>query len=359
MVYTSIARGADSLLFFRWRTCRFGAEAYWCGILDHDNVSRRRYDEVQKIGRELAVIGPEIIGTHVWFDVGIAAADVDVVDAHNTMSFGLPSPDRVAEELHASFLKQGYAVGCVHPSDDLTDLKVYVIPHWTVFDPAWVPNLQSFVEGGGVLIVGARTATKDWQNNVIADTPPGVLSELAGVRVAEYGRQNAPEKRPLVLRFYPGDVRVTMDHWYEQLDPLPGTATWARWEKRHLRLKSAVTMRKVGEGVVIYVGTYLNAEILSGLMAQLTGIRDDLLPLWATAPEGVDVVVREDGEKALWFFINNKDLGVTFKEPPDGTDLITGRETTARLYLAKNGVAVIKQVLVEVPDQGTDDSADD
>ena len=42
MAYTSIARGADSLLFFRWRTARFGAEQYWHGLLEHDGRAGRR-----------------------------------------------------------------------------------------------------------------------------------------------------------------------------------------------------------------------------------------------------------------------------------------------------------------------------
>ena len=103
----------------------------------------------------------------------------------------------MACEVHSFFLKQGYAVGCVHPSDDLSDLELYVIPHWAMFDPAWVPNLTDWVNQGGVLVIGARTATKDLNNHVIADTLPGVLSQLAGVTVEEYGKQNAPEERPL------------------------------------------------------------------------------------------------------------------------------------------------------------------
>src|SRR4029079_1780216 len=65
LTYTAIARGADSLLYFRWRTCRFGAEEYWCGILDHDDVPRRRYAELRQIGAEMRALGPELLGTSV------------------------------------------------------------------------------------------------------------------------------------------------------------------------------------------------------------------------------------------------------------------------------------------------------
>ncbi len=346
MALTSIARGADSLLFFRWRTCRFGAEEYWCGVLDHDSIPRRRYVEVNALGQTLKKLGPEVLGTHVRVDVGVAAADVDVYDAHSTMSFGLPSPKQMAETVHEFFMKAGYAVGCVHPSDDLSELKVYVIPHWALFNPQWLPNLQAFVEGGGILVLGARTATKDWSNNVIAESPPGVLLHLAGLRVAEYGRQNAPDKRPHTVRFYPGTHSAQSQHWYEQLDLLPGTSTIARWEKRHLRMKAAASLRKVGEGAVIYMGTYLTEEILTGLLQRLVEVRKDLVPSWPTAPAGLHVVVRENDEKRLWFLINDGGQVVRLTNPPEGVDLITGKEPADRVYFRKNDVVIIKQQLL-------------
>lgn len=345
MAYTSIARGADSLLFFRWRTARFGAEEYWCGILDHDNVPRRRYDEVKQLGQELQTIGPEVLGTHVRVDVGIAAADVDVYDAHSTMPFGLPSPRRVAETVHAFFLRKGYAVGCVHPSDDLSGLKLFIIPHWALFNPEWLPNLQAFVEGGGILVLGARTATKDWHNNVVAETPPGVLARFAGLRIVEYGRQNAPDKRPWTMRFHPGNAQVHTQYWYEQLDLLPGTATLARWMERHLKLKAAVAARKVGEGAVVYAGTVFTEDLMEALLPPLVERSMDLAPLLPGAPEGVHVTVREDDEKRLWFLINASDAIQNIKELPPGTELVANSGSLGRFYMAAHEVRVIKETL--------------
>lgn len=342
MAYTSLARGADSLLFFRWRTCRYGAEEYWCGVLDHDDVPRRRYDEIKDLGTELKTIGPEILGTSVYVDVGIAAADMEVYDAHSTMPFGLPSPREVARTVHTFFTKHGYAVGCVHPSDDLSDLKVYIIPHWELFNSAWLPALEAYVEGGGLLVVGARTATKDWQNNVVSDTPPGILQRLTGIKVVEYGRQNAPEKRPLDVRFYPSQARVRSAYWYEHLSPLPGARTVARWDGRHLSLKPAVVRREMGKGAVIYVGTYLTEELMEGLLPVLREQQPGFGPLWSEMEEGIQVVRREDDEKQLWFFINDGGVPASLTLPP-GTELLTGRHDRKRVYLQKNEVVVVRQ----------------
>ena len=311
LTYVSIARGADSLMYFRWRSCRFGAEEYWCGILDHDNIPRRRYAEVQQIGAELRELGPKLRGTHVHIDVAIAGADLVNNDAHQTLSYGLPGPGEIAGHIHASFYRRGYAVGVAHPTDDLRDVKLFVIPHWVVFDPAWVPALERWVRAGGTLVIGARTATRDLHNNVVAETIPGCLRELTGVTVEEYSRINLPAQRAKQLVI--AGKSAVAEHWCEIVVPAAGTQSMAKWRGRHFAGRTAVSLRKVGTGHVIYAGTYFSAPVMELLLpplAKLAGVK----PLWPV-PRSVEVVRRQDARKQLWFFINHNDRPVQFKTP--------------------------------------------
>lgn len=41
-----------------------------------------------------------------------------------------------------------------HPLDCLNGIKLYVIPHWTWFDPAWVEPLAAWTASGNVLVIG-------------------------------------------------------------------------------------------------------------------------------------------------------------------------------------------------------------
>ncbi len=350
MVYASIAHGADGILFFRWRTCRFGAEEYWCGILDHDNIPRRRYNEIKQLRQELQTIGPEVLGTHVHVDVGVAAADMDVYDAHDTYSLGLPTPKMMAIMIHEFYFQQGYAVGCVHPGDDLSGLKLYILPHWAVFNPEWLPNLEAYVENGGVLVIGARSGIKDWNNAVVADSPPGVLHKLAGVKVIEYGRQNVPDLRPLAISF--PKIKIATEHWYEVLELYPQTVTIGRWEGRHLNRLAAVTMRRAGAGAVIYVGTYLTPDLLNivtALCSELKGLE----PLIAELPEGFHVTVRENDEKRLWFISNDSDKYESVPKVPEGISLFSGKPLHPRPYLKKHGLLIIKQLrTADAPELG-------
>lgn len=341
MLYTTVAHGADSVLLFRWRTARFGAEEYWCGVLDHDNVPRRRYAEVAQVGAELSRVGPAVLGTHVAIDVAVAATDYDNDSGQETLSLGLASPSALASGLHQRFWQAGHRVGVVHPSDSLAGLKLYVIPHWPIFDPAWLPALEQWVREGGVLVIGARTATKDLDNNVVTELLPGALRPLIGATVTEYGRQNTPDAKPLDILVNGRAVRT--QHWYEQLEPdaAAGTEVWSRWNTRHLAGSPAATLRRLGRGAVVYVGTYLDGAVADALVPELVKLAK-VEPALPRIPAGVEVVRREAADRVLWFVINHATEERTVRDLPAGFDLVTQRKVANELVLPPFGVAVIR-----------------
>ncbi len=346
MAWTSIARGADGLLFFRERSCRFGAEEYWEGILDHDNVPRRRYREAARLGAELARVGRELLGSTVRIDVAIAGCDFSVEHGHEPISHGLPSPKHMAWETHGVFYRAGHAVGVVHPADALAGLKLYVIPHFAIFDPAWVPALEKFVREGGTLVVGARTASRDLRSNVVPDILPACLRALVGASVEEYGRQNKPERRPLALRIDGADTDTPTTLWYEQLAPdaAAGTEVVARWTTRHLAGSPAITRRALGQGQVLYVGTYLTRAFTEALLPLLG--RLGALPLPVSTTPGVEVVerVRRDG-RLLRVMINHREEPVSVPLPAGAKREWLGERELApggALELEPNGVALVE-----------------
>ncbi len=338
--YRSIAHGADSLLYFRWRTCRFGAEEYWCGIIDHDNIPRRRYEEIGKIGAEIKNMGDEIIGTHVYLDCAVATGDFEVFDAYKTYTLGLPEPVWMAAVFHKYLNGRGYAVGCVHPADDLSGLKLYAIPNWELFNPDWIPNLENYVKNGGVLLVGARTATRDMDNNVIGDTPPGCLRKLAGINVEEYGKINVPEKRSYAIKL--GKKSFKAEIWYEVLSSV-GAEPMAVWADRHLEGKTAVSINKYGKGLVIYAGTYLSEKTLEFLMPVIISL-SGLKPLYKPAEAGIECSLRTDGKRKIWFFLNGSDKSKLLARSPKGIDLLTGKAVNGRkIVLKPYEVAIISE----------------
>lgn len=337
MAWTSIARGADALLFFRWRSCRFGAEEYWCGILDHDSVPRRRYRELAQLGGELARIGPAVLGTSVRVEAAVAWGDYDAQSANATYVAGTPGDSGARDTVHGALMRAGHAVGLIHPEDDLGGVKLFWIPHWELFRPEWVAPLTRWVEAGGVLVVGARSATRDVCNRIVPETWPGCLRGLLGVTVEEFGRSNHPASRPLRLRLPGGEVAA--EHWYEQLAPDAGVEVLATWAGGHLDGSAAITSRRVGRGQAVYLGTWSSEPVVSAILPELC-TRAGLAPQPGAA-EGIQVVCREAPGRRLWFVLNHRGAEAEVAAPAPGTDLVTGQAVGGRLLLPAFGVAVV------------------
>ena len=169
----AIARGADGLLFFRWRTARFGAEQHWLGLLDADDRPSRRFDEAAGLGAEVARLGPALRGSHVRVDAATAGADLTQNAGFDACTLGLDRPETAAAAVNGVLFRRGIASGSVHPADDLGGVKLYVLPHVTLFEPGWVKPLEAWVRSGGHLVVGAMTGTRDRQNNLVTTPAPG------------------------------------------------------------------------------------------------------------------------------------------------------------------------------------------
>ncbi len=338
--WQSIAHGADGMLHFRWRTCRFGAEMYWNGILDHDNVPRRRYEEFARIGTELRRVGPKLTATRL--DVTAAVlTEHDGSEAHATLPLGLPSPWDQGRRAYEQLWQRHLPCGLIEARDGLDGLELIVWPSLPLLGPEQAARLEAFVAGGGVLLVTARSATRDRNNHVIAQTPPGLLAGLCGVVVEEFGRIE-PGRAQLTCRssrldagagyeiLRPTDAEV-LGTWQDRQDGAPFAASGA----------PAVTVRRVGQGAAIYVGTFLsesNAAALVGLANSYAGIA----PL-AQADACVEITrrVADDGRR-LVFCLNHTPGRQPVWDLPPGTDLLGQTPCRGSLELAPYGVAVIE-----------------
>ena len=366
MAMSSVARGADGVMFFRWRPAHFGAEIYWMGIIDHDDIPRRRYDEARRFAGEINAIKDRILGTHVRMDVGIAGSDFDNQEAHRTYPMGLPSPEDDGLLLYRHCYREGIACGFVHPEDDLSPLKVLYVPHWLIWKPEWTERLEAFAQNGGTVILGARTGTRDGDNQVVRETAPGFgLSALAGVTVEEFGRlappggdglfparhgngplsippQLATESSQRKYTFTYGNHEITAGHLYELLRPAKGTEVVGTWTNRFASGEAAITTRQVGRGTVVYLGTYLTEEFVAKFAPGILA-RASVEPLLPGLPEGVEVTVRQAADRQLMFILNTREQPARVEGVPDGRDLLTGAVVEGHaMHLENYGCGIVE-----------------
>ena len=364
MAFSSIARGADGLLFFRWRPAHFGVETFWMGLIDHDDVPRRRYTEAKDFFHDVTSISDEILGTYVHMDVGIANGDFDNQEAHRSYPMGLPSPFEDAVLLHGYCYKQGVSCGFVHPEDDLSRLKLYYVPHWVIWKDVWNAKIEAFVGNGGMLVVGARTGTRDTDNQVLRETAPGTfLSTLLGVHIEEFGRMAAPGATGLISageKTTLGNTnsqrsseaihrRITLTiegnevecgHLYERLHIDSDVETIGCWSSRFLEGEPAITLRKFGKGSVVYLGTYLTEDLVPILFSRLFN-KASVTPLLSNLPDGCEVSVRVADDRQLMIIGNTTSYPVEIADVPDGDAIVLdGNWRNTQLNLDPYGTAI-------------------
>lgn len=302
--YQSIAHGADGILFFRWRTARFGTEQYWHGLLDHDATPSRRYFEIKQMGAELERAGEAISGS------GYAAQAAFVLSYDSRFAFQVqpnnPQLSYSQEFAHwyRALHRLNIGIDIVEPTADLSRYKLAIAPSLHVMTERIAGNLERFVQGGGVLAITPRTGVKDEWNAVVGRRLPGLLSTLCGVEVEEY--DSLPPDSTGALEFCLPNVAAAAPlsafTWCDVLKPTTASVV-ARYTKDYYRGRAAITLNRFGNGQAVYVGTRGDDSFYATLAGWLVGLAGVRAPL--AAPQGVEVSERIQGNRRLLFILNH------------------------------------------------------
>lgn len=300
--YQSIARGADGIVYFRWRTARYGTEQYWHGVLDHHGIPGRRYREIQQVGQEIGRLGDKIYGSLVKPVVAIISS-YDSRFAFqvqgNNPRFNYPNH---IQQVHRAFYRRQVPVDVVPPMADLSGYKVVVAPALHVLPEAAAENLKNHVIAGGLLLITPRSGVKDQFNAVVNQPLPGLLAELCGAEVEEY--VSMPLDRDTRLQFLVPEMStlpdVPAEVWCDLLKPGSATVV-ARYCQDYFAGKPAITLNQYGQGQVLYVGSLgdeLYTQIVDWLLAQA-----DIQPL-LNVPVDIEVAERWQNDRRILFLLN-------------------------------------------------------
>lgn len=292
--WRSIAHGACGINFFRWRTCTYGQEEYWHGILPHSGKPSRLYDEGVKMGKELSRIGSLIDGTRPKTGIAIVMsyetrwAYAAIIRTRNTMD-----PNAAASRFHLALMRDNYVTDAFDPHEDLTSYKLVFAPRLYLLDDAAAENLLMFVRDGGVLVLSPRSGAVDEFNKIRPIPVPGRLAEAAGVEVHEYGALTGP----LALE---GEIDgiVEATFWADEI-VLKGARAMVMYSNGWLTGLPAITLNEYGNGKVIYLGTVLQNESLQSLVRYAAGLAG-VSPVMST-PEGIQAYERRSDRVRLVF----------------------------------------------------------
>ncbi len=341
----AVAHGAEAIVYFRWRTCRVGTEQYWHGILPHHGQPGRRYDEVRRTAEDLRRLG-EVVHAALPVQVGILRS-YDVLWAFEAQPTApeLSYNDQIGRYYRALWRRQ-VPVDLVTEDCPWDAYRVLVAPCLFVLREDLPARLRAWVEAGGTLVLSFRSGVKDAANTVVDLPLPGQLSDLAGVRVADYTAllpegTGTPSGGPERLEFtLDGEQhRASSGIWMDDLEP--GDAqVLARYRGEPYGGGVAITLHRVGAGRVFYVGTSLDDaghDLLLGRVLAEAGI-----PAGPPAPAQVELARRVQDGTDYWFILNHGDQPREVALPAAGTDLLSGQEVQGRVVVNGRDVLVVR-----------------
>jgi beta-galactosidase len=298
--YQMLAHGAEVVCYFRWRSARFGTEQHWYGVLDHDGRPNRRLRELSGLTQELGGISALLAGA-------VPATQAAVVydyDARFALEIQPTNPALAhVDNLRAHYgalRRLGLEVDVLAPTDDLSSYSVVAGPSLYVIDENVAAVLRSYVEAGGLLVLGPRSGFKDRTNAVPERPLPAWLDELAGLEVSDIA--SFLDDRTVEIEQVESGKVVEFRGWFEELS-LKGARPVYRHRDRDFAGATAIAINAVGAGRVVYIGGVGTDETLGELYRWLA--REAALDVF-DIPDDVELVrLRGPGSGTELLFLLN------------------------------------------------------
>lgn len=300
--WQAMAHGCDGLLYFRYRGAAKGAEQFCYGLLDPDNVPRRRFFEAQSFFSEVRQLETAL-------SAPLRAETAILYDYDSLASFRIQrqSPlldtEREMKRLHGILYHRGVGVDVIPASRDFSAYKMVIVPNMAVTDPEFAARLKAYVAAGGTALVTFRTAVKDRDNNLVfGKSLPVDLNDLLGLYVEETESVQELDSIPIAGEYGTGRAGVFRD----MIVPEGAQVLW-RYDDEFYRRYAAITRCDYGRGTAYYLGAVPDPYVLDTLfdevMSRASIERLDL-------PKGVECVVRGEGSERVRILMNHNSYPV-------------------------------------------------
>jgi beta-galactosidase len=337
--WQSILHGAKLLCYFRWRTCPFGQEQHWHGLVDPDNKDTRRLTEATQLAEELKRLPQDFHDTPpdrvvaVMRDFDNEANDRRI----NTYSKeGHWEPHRWLAELAQQHIPAD-TVWPQTPDALLSQYKLLIAPHLRIMSSDLAEKLKAYVQNGGTLILAAQSATQYQNAHLIEQTPPGLLKDLAGVEVEDFTTLPKGESRE--ARLTESQEIIPFNTFVECLKPTTAQ-TLATWQTEDPLLTNApaITRNQYGSGAVYYMAGYSLAPTIQELTTWLLP-HLNLHPV-IQAPREIELLARGP----YLCLLNHSLTPQTITSLPASTSILDNQPARDSITLPPHGVTLLKRI---------------
>lgn len=287
-----MAQGAMGIQFFPFKTFPAGHEHVMVGVMDEDNIPRRRFQEAQQVAKEAQMI-KQITGQTL--PVASAAVirdfkcDWAFEDGRFSMDFRYM---RHIFEYYRALRNASVTTDIISPEDNFEKYKLIVVPSLVLVNESVCNRLKTAAQNGCTVVITCMTGLRNEDVRSFGRILNRSIEELAGIQMEEQYSLIGSESTG--LKFDNDSSSYSCNLWYDVFSLKKATPI-AFYNSRFLKGKCVIAQNKVGKGTVIYVGSVVDERVASGILAdalKLAGISpvaisdNELMEVTEVAGEG-------------------------------------------------------------------------
>ncbi|HPY32020.1 MAG TPA: beta-galactosidase [Verrucomicrobiota bacterium] len=339
--YQLISRGADAILFFRWRQPRIGTEQFHGAVMSHRlRKENRVFREISQLGEEIKLLAPVLKGTQV-------VSEVAILYTHDN-EWALQQPNQPNRHfrlrdhiqlIYTALHDRDLRVDFVRPTDDLSQYRLVFAPSLFLLAGGEADRLKLYVQNGGTLVGTFNSGLVD-EYHMAPDTGyPHDLIDLFGLEVVEFDTLPPNAENHLTFK---GAFQTSHLHparlWCDIIEP-HGCQILATYSKDFYAGKPAVTLNEFGLGKAIYIGTQSHQNFYYDLVVWLRQLCN--LHSLLKVPDTVEVSLRQKEGVKVFFLLNHQSSPVRLQFYKPMHDYLTGSALTGNYDLPPHGVLVL------------------
>lgn len=333
--YQAVARGADGVMFFQWRTAPAGAEMHMVGLVGHGGIDNRQWREATALGAELETLSG-LRGSSVKARVAILFDWVDwwALETEGKLDSAIRLQPFV-RDLYAEFFRLGITVDFALPSADLSGYSLVVAPYLYLVGDAEADNIRGYAAAGGTVLMSFFSGLVDENVRIRLGGYPAPFVDMLGLVVEEF----APFAGDIINSISTEDGRKFGCTIWGEVVRAQGSRALATFELDFYAGLPAVTAHRYGTGNAIYLATMPDEAGLAWVVAtacEIAGVR----PAPGASAE-VEVVRRSNRDQEWVFVLNHSSETVEIPLDGRGRDVLTGRELTGSVRVDAVDLAIV------------------
>lgn len=301
--YQAMAHGCSSLMYFRYRGATKGAEQYCYGIIDQDNIKRRKFYEVQSFFNEMNQ-NIDLIESNIEAKVGL------VYDYDSMASFRIQRQSFLMDykqevyRLYRPFYENNISIDVIPSDSTFDEYEVLLVPVMIVYKQEVQEKIKKFAERGKTVILSFRNSVKDYYNNLtLGEFNPTNFNDFIGGYVEEIESLQENQNVDIIgineFENISGQGSVFRD-----LIRTTTAKTLFKYNDDFFNELSAITVNKYKDGNVYYIGCGVDESTMNILADKV--IKETNID-YIKSPKGVEIIRRSIGNKVKYFVMNHTD----------------------------------------------------